>query len=165
MEKKSEATPAQKRWIRNIHTAARKLGLADDSYRALLYGAAGVESTREISTWAQYDAVMQAFRSLGFRLSARRAQVDAQEKRQAHMITARQEYYIKGLWALASRAKTDESLRALVQRITGSGDITWLTKRDAAKLIQALRDITLKAGFDPDHAPGKQEPEPLPPCC
>lgn len=57
---------AQKQWIRMIHVAKTKLNLDDERYRALLTGACGVESSKEIKTWKQYDDVMASFAKLGF---------------------------------------------------------------------------------------------------
>lgn len=137
-----------KHWTKMIHVAKSKTGLDEEAYRALLAGAAGVESATEITTKAQYDEVMRAFRNLGFTL--RRRTVEPQSQRPADMITARQEYYIRGLWELASRAKDEHSLRGICKRITGVDDLSFCPKTKASALILALRDITRKAGFDPD---------------
>lgn len=150
------ATFAQKKWTRDIHVAKNRLRLDDDAYRAVLSGSAGVESAAEIRSWQQYEAVMAAFRSLGFvpKKAPEKPEVDPQEVRQKHMITARQEYYIKGLWRLASREKDEKSLRSFVRRITGAGDVTWLTKSQARDVILALRQIASDAGFAPDSKDG-----------
>lgn len=137
-----------KHWTKMIHVAKSKTGLNEEAYRALLAGAAGVESATEITTKAQYDEVMRAFRNLGF-IPSRRT-VDPQSQHPANMITARQEYYIRGLWELASRSKDERSLRAICRRITGVDDLSFCPKSKASALILALRDITRKAGFNPD---------------
>jgi hypothetical protein len=77
-------------------------------------------------------------------------ETDTEAKRNPAWITARQEYYIRGLWDLASRKKDAESLRKMVYRIGGVDGIRFLKKEDAQKVILALRDIAGKAGFDPD---------------
>jgi hypothetical protein len=46
-----------------IHVAKKQLGLDDEAYRAILSGA-GVASSREIATTAQFNAVMAAFTAL-----------------------------------------------------------------------------------------------------
>lgn len=138
-----------KHWTKMIHVAKSKTGLDEEAYRALLAGAAGVDSATEITSKAQYDEVMRAFRNLGFTPERRRA-VESQRQRPADMITARQEYYIRGLWELASRTKDERSLRAICRRITGVDDLSFCPKSKASALILALRDITRKAGFDPD---------------
>ena len=51
-----------------LHTAAHRAGLDDEAYRALLMGAAGVTSSKEVRTRRQYDAIRQAFGNLGVRI-------------------------------------------------------------------------------------------------
>lgn len=139
-------------WTKIIHTAKRQTGLSDEQYRALLSGAAGVESASLIKSWSQYRAVMAAFRKLGFKPLSKDFQKSSEEDRQPQWISKRQEYYIRGLWRLASRVKSEDALRSLTRRITGTDDVTWCSKKDASKLIIALRDIAQKAGFNPDSA-------------
>ncbi len=144
------ATAAQKKWMQVIHIAKNELGLSDEQYQAILLGAIGSESSRDIKNWEQYKAVLAAFKALGFRPRRAAAPAAAGTVRNSEHISARQEYYIKGLWKLASRKKDEHSLRAMVVRIGGVDDISFLSRKDAAKVIQALRDIAEKAGFNPD---------------
>lgn len=137
-----------KHWVKIIHIAKAKTGLDDEAYRALLWGAAGVDSATQIRTSQQYNAVMAGFANLGFTVKKRK--VESQPTRPANMITARQEYYIRGLWELASRAKDERSLRGICKRITGVDDLSFCPKSKASALILALRDIAKKAGYDPD---------------
>jgi hypothetical protein len=157
-----KVTPAQRKWIQVLHVAKRECGLDDEAYRAALAGAAGVESAGCIKTWEQYNAALNAFKALGFRVQSKTSRVtglketDAKAPRNPDWITARQEYYIRGLWDLASRKKDLESLRKMIYGICGVSHISFLKKTDAQKVILALRDITEKAGYDPD-APKKAE--------
>lgn len=137
-----------KHWVKIIHIAKAKTGLDDEAYRALLWGAAGVDSASQIRTSQQYNAVMAGFANLGFTVKKRT--VESQSTRPANMITARQEYYIRGLWELASRGKDERSLRGICKRITGVDDLSFCPKSKASALILALRDIAKKAGYDPD---------------
>ncbi len=159
------ATPAQNKWMKVIHIAKKELGLSDDEYRAILWGACGCGSSREIKSWEQYKLVLAAFKTLGFRPKRGNTKAPAGEAvspdstaadgaRGGGHITGRQEYYIRGLWKLASRRKDEQSLRAMVRRIGGVDDISFLPRRKASAVIQALRDITAKAGFNPDGPEG-----------
>lgn len=151
------ATPAQIKWVQIIHIAKKELALSDEQYHAILMGAIGSESSKDIKNWEQYNAVIAAFKTLGFRPKRAGAKPSAAcTVRNSDHISYRQEYYIRGLWKLASRKKDERSLRAIVKRIGGVNDITFLSRKDAAKVIQALRDITQKAGFNPD-GPNKGE--------
>lgn len=139
-----------------IHVAKRELGLTDDEYRALLFGAAGVESAKEIKNEKQYFDVMHTFKQVGFKPTVN----TVQNKKLKYKITGdsrvhwrishEQEYYIRGLWDLASRVHDEDSLRAIIKRIVKTDDISWLSKAQATKVILALRDICEKAGYNPD---------------
>lgn len=137
-------------WIKLIHTAKTKTGQTEDEYRALLCGAAGVQSAKDIRTWQQYRAVMAAYRTLGFSVH-KKISVAPQKERNPDWITAKQEYYIRGLWQLASRVKDEVSLHRMLKRIAGIDDLRFTPKNQATKLILALRDITTKAGYNPDY--------------
>ena len=138
-----------------IHVAKKQLGLDDDAYRAVLSGA-GVTSARDIETDLQFNTVMIAFTRLGFLSSGHKVKKyrDTVAGNNPTMISRRQEYYIKGLWDLASRAKDAQSLRRVVRRIGKVDDISFLSRRSAAAVILALRDICWKAGFNPDTKEG-----------
>jgi hypothetical protein len=133
-----------------IHVAKKQLGLDEDAYRAVLSGA-GVHSARDIATTAQFNTVMAAFAALGFASPGaavkHKSAVSGEDP--AH-ISKRQEYYIRGLWALASRAKDEKSLRRMIKRIGKTDDIRFLSRRAASAVILALRDICWKAGINPD---------------
>jgi hypothetical protein len=153
-------TPAQRKWVQILHVAKRECNLDDTAYRAVLSGAAGVESASDITTWKQYENALAAFKNLGFRVKSKTSRASGLKetnadhgKRNPAWITERQEYYIRGLWDLASRKKDTDSLRAMIKRIGGVEDIRFLHKKDAQKIILALRDITNKAGYNPDKPP------------
>ena len=139
---------SQKYWVRTIHTAKTKLKLSDESYRALLQGAAQINSSKEIKTWVQYDSIMSAFQKLGFTLCKQK--VDPQSARHPDWLSAKQEKYIRGLWSLVSREKSEQSLNSFVEKITGRGHVSWLLKSDAAKVINALRKMAVAQGINPD---------------
>ena len=132
-----------------IHVAKKQLGLNDDVYRAILSGA-GVESSKDIKTDIQFNTVMSAFQQLGFKSSTRWNGNRITVSGSSGMISKRQEYYIKGLWALASRVKDEASLRKIIKRIGKVDDISFLSKRSASAVILALRDICWKARINPD---------------
>jgi len=134
-----------------IHLARKDRGLDDDAYRALLAGAAGVQSAADLETDTQFEEVMRAFSNLGFaRRPSLKRRLPSRDLQCGHFATARQIYYIKGLWELASRCKDEKSLRSMVKRIGKVDDICFLTKPAASSIILALRDICWKAGFNPD---------------
>jgi len=57
--------------------------------------------------------------------------------------------YIKGMWAVCARNKSDAALTAFVKRISGIDALRFLDVDLAQKVILALRKMMTKAGFDP----------------
>ncbi len=143
---------AQKQWVKMIHVAKTKLNLDDEHYRTLLTGACGVESSREIKTWKQYDSVMTAFKKLGFNYKSKtkKAEIVPQEERNSEWISEKQEKYIRGLWQLVADNKSDRALEAFLERITGTTRIEWLRKYQATDVIVALRKMACDKGINPD---------------
>jgi hypothetical protein len=134
----------RKKLIRIIHTGKGKLGMNDEAYRAFLEGACGKRSCADMSE-RQLAAVLRAMRQNGFDYPPRR--VKPEEKGQATMA---QLEYIKGMWEKRARNKSEEALLAFVSRIAHVKALRFLTVYTAREVILALRDMTAKAGFDPD---------------
>jgi phage gp16-like protein len=136
--------------IQLVHTGKSKMGLADDAYRDFLGGICGKQSCADM-TERQLEAVLRAMRRNGFEQQPRRVKP---EDRGAASLA--QLEYIKGMWQKCARNKSDAALLAFVNRIAGVKSLRFLTVQAARKVILALRDMTVKAGFDPDtsEAPG-----------
>jgi len=83
--------------IKIIHVAKKQLGLDDEAYRAVLSGA-GVSSSKDIKTDAQFNTVMSAFQQMGFKSASWAGRRMNTVTGAPGMISKRQEYYIKGLW-------------------------------------------------------------------
>jgi hypothetical protein len=140
--------------IRLIHVGRNKLGLTSDAYRALLQGVCGKESCAGM-TLPELDRVMKALKAAGFRVEKKLPL----KREEIGMATPEQLSYIKGMWELAARVKTDKALGAFIRRITRVDGIRFLDVKSAQKVILALRDITAKAGYDPDGVPGGKADE------
>ncbi len=149
-------TDAEKKaWIKHIHAVKNELKLSDEQYRSVLL-AAGLGSSREIRARYQYREIMRAFAKLGYRAKERDERQPPQTpEEKTPWMSARQEYYIRGLWQLCARNTSDKALDALVLRVVGVDSVRFLTRSGAQKVITALRDIARKAGYNPDRA----EPE------
>lgn len=141
--------PARTKWIRNIHVAKSKLKLSEEEYRGILNGCAGVDSSSEIKEWKQYYAVIAAFKKLGFKLTSD-SEV-SNRRRNPDWITFNQEKYIRGLWQLVSQKKDEDSLNKFVSRIAGVNHLSFCLKKDASKVIIALRKMAIKQGTNPDY--------------
>jgi hypothetical protein len=58
--------------------------------------------------------------------------------------------YIKGMWAVCARNKSDAALTAFVKRIAYVDALRFLDVDLAQKVILALRKMMIAAGYDPD---------------
>lgn len=114
-------------WVKIIHTAKGKLGLDDVAYRALIKGVAGVESSREIVSEAQYRAIMAAFRKLGF--SPRPEVWGCSEKQKGHIL---------GLWFRATGSNDRKGLLGFVKRTAHVDSFRFLTPPLASTVIVGL---------------------------
>jgi len=134
----------RKRLIQLVHIGKSKMGLTDDAYRAFLEGITGKDSCAEM-TARQLEAALRAMRKHGFPLAARRVRPD--EKGRA---TLPQLEYIKGMWAKCARNKSEKAMLAFVERIVRVKALRFLDEHSAKSVILALREMMIKAGFDPD---------------
>jgi phage gp16-like protein len=145
--------PHRKKLIQLIHVGKGKLGLDREAYEAILEGVAGKTSSADMDE-RELRAVLAAMRRAGFN-GGKKLQVRPGE---APLCSKEKLYYIKGLWELAARNKTEKALAAFVRRIAHVDDIRFLDDRAATKVILALREIARKAGFDPDGPLGRAAP-------
>jgi len=134
----------RKKLIQLVHVGKKKMGMNEETYRAFLTGVCGRDSAAKM-TIRQLEQALKAMRGNGFEQFARR--VKQEEKGGA---TLAQLEYIKGMWAVCARNKSDAALKAFVKKITYVDAIRFLDVDLAQKVILALRDMMIKAGFNPD---------------
>ena len=135
------------RLIKLIHVGKTKVGLSEDDYRLLLLNVTDKLSCKDM-TIHELESVLKAIKGLGF--TVKKMPVRPEEVGQA---TEEQISYIKGLWELSARIKTEAALNSFIKRITGVPFLRWLDKRGAQKVILAVRDMAARAGYDPDGFP------------
>jgi hypothetical protein len=138
------ADERRKKLIQLIHVGKARLGWDEEAYRAFLWGLTGKESAAHLAI-RELERALQAMRRLGF--AVRPGRVKHEEKGRA---TREQLEYIKGMWAVCARNKSEGALAAFVKRITHVDALRFLTVYTAREVILALRDMMEKAGFDPD---------------
>ena len=138
------------RLIRLIHVGKNKLRLNDYDYRAILEGISGKKSSAEL-TVAELEQVLKGMKSLGF--TVKKLPVKNLDRGQANEA---QLSYIKGMWELVSREKTEHALNRFVGRIAGVDHLRFLDVAGAQKVTLALRTMMIKAGYDPDGIPAAE---------
>jgi hypothetical protein len=134
----------RKKLIQLIHVGKGKIGMDEDAYRAFLAGVCGRDSAAKM-TIRQLEQALKAMRKNGFEGPPNR--VKPEEEGRASMA---QLEYIKGMWAVCARNKSDAALTAFVKRISGVDALRFLDVALAKNVILALRDMMEKAGFNPD---------------
>ena len=134
----------RKKLIQLIHVAKSKLQMSDGDYRALLNGVGGKASSAEL-TVAELEQVLRAMKSLGF--TVKKLPVTELDR---GLASDAQLAYIKGMWELVSREKTERALNRFVKRITGAVHLRFLNVYSAQKVTLALRAMMIDAGYDPD---------------
>jgi phage gp16-like protein len=134
----------RKKLAQLIHVGKTKLGWDDEAYRAFLGGVCGKETAADMDG-RELDAALSAMRKLGFTTPPRR--VKPEERGGA---TLAQLEYIKGMWEVCARNKNEYALLKFVKRMARVDALRFLDVAAAREVILALRDMMLKAGYDPD---------------
>ena len=128
-----------------IHIAKKNSGIADDAYRILLEGAAGVNSAADIEFEYQFNAVMKAFENLGFKSTQRSGGKKPRPQWTDEWGgTEDQRAKIEVLWQNNARNKTEKALRAFIKRIAQVDHPRFLNVELARKVILALEAMARK---------------------
>lgn len=128
-----------------IHIAKKNSGIADDAYRIMLEGAAGVNSAADIEFEYQFNAVMKAFENLGFKSTQRSGGKKPRPQWTDQWGgTEDQRAKIEVLWQSCARNKTEKALRAFIKRIAKVDHPRFLNVELARKVILALQAMARK---------------------
>ena len=111
-----------------IHVAKKELGLSDEAYRLVLESITGKDSTKSM-TLGELDAVLEAFKSKGFKVTVKRREVNNDPR-------------LKKIWALwyalADAGKCDRTAKALngfVKKQIGVENMNWLQFADQFEAV------------------------------
>ena len=144
----SPQDPQRRRELAAIHTAKKQLGLDDDAYRDLLAGVTGKRSAAELDG-AGRQRVIERFRQIGF------AAKHAPSPRDRNFVYhARPEHrFIAALWKSAALLcvvddPAPSALDRFVERQSGIRALKWLPPEKIAGVVEALRSMCARAGFD-----------------
>ena len=129
-----------------IHIAKNSVGIDDAAYRALLSGAAGVNSAALITHEHQFNAVMMALKRLGFKGVQRADSKKARPQWQDSWgCTEDQRAKIEVLWKTWARNPDEKALRAFIRRIAKVDHPRWLNVYLAQSVILALEAMAQKS--------------------
>ena len=131
--------------IQLIHIAKSQIGLSDEDYRAVLESTAKKTSCSEMTLF-ELNEVLKAMKKLGFKVK----KLETREEEIGWDASKAQMDYIKGMWELVARDKSDRALYKFIKRITGADHPRFMTAKDSQKVIIALRKMMTDAGLNPD---------------
>ena len=131
--------------IQLIHIAKSQIGLSDEDYRAVLESTAKKISCSEMTLF-ELNEVLKAMKKLGFKVK----KLETREEEIGWDASKAQMDYIKGMWELVARDKSDRALYKFIKRITGADHPRFMTAKDSQKVIIALRKMMAHAGLNPD---------------
>lgn len=143
-----------RRTLAAIHIAKKDRRLDDDSYRDLLERIAGVRSAADLDDPGA-RRVMAEFERLGFEKQSKPARSPSDRR---PIVRKAQAMWI-ALWNLDEvDSSHDRALAAFASRITGKGALRFATNGELGKVVEALKDMTRRAGVDPDTTAGYLAP-------
>lgn len=135
----------RKKLIQIIHIAKKEIGLVDEDYRAILESVAKKSSCSEMTLF-ELNGVLVAMQKLGFRVK----KLETKKQELGWDTSKKQLDYIKGMWELVARDKSERALYHFINRITGAAHPRFMQATDAQKVIIALRKMMIDAGLNPD---------------
>lgn len=131
--------------IQLIHIAKSQIGLSDEDYRAVLESTAKKSSCSEMSVF-ELNEVLKAMKKLGFKVK----KMETREEEIGWDTSKEQMDYIRGMWELVARDKSERALYRFIKRITGADHPRFMGAVEAQKVILALRKMVMNAGLNPD---------------
>ncbi len=149
---RTKEEPINKYQIKKIHTLKGVLAMADETYRAALFEAFGVTTSKDLNS-AQAAGMIRYFEKEAISANAW-TRVDPEEKYQKlkgrpDHASPKQLAFIEDLWRQVSRAKAEaraKALRSFLGRQVGVSDLRFLKSVDAGKVINALKSMKQQAG-------------------
>lgn len=119
-----------------LHVAKAALGLTDDEYRAVLYGAAGVESSKDLDHRG-FEQVLQRFEDLGFEVKRRWPKGRAHKTDPNALVTPAQSRKLEELYEQLGWARHRQM--GFNRRVCGT---PWpQTRAEATKVIEAVKKM------------------------
>ena len=131
--------------IQLIHVAKKEIGLSDEDYRAILESTAKKSSCSEMSVF-ELNEVLKAMKKLGFKVK----KMETREEEIGWDTSRAQMDYIRGMWELVARDKSERALYRFIKRITGADHPRFMGAVEAQKVILALRKMVMNTGLNPD---------------
>lgn len=144
----------RKAMLGKLHIAKKQLALDEDDYRQILFDEAGVESAADADK-AGLEAVLRRFQALGFKPLPKRG---GRAQAQSPMARKARALWISLYHLGEVRNRSEKALEAFATRQLKCEAMAWANQREAAKLIEALKAMAIRAGWKQADAGGKPLP-------
>jgi len=147
------AAPFRNAMLAKVHLAAKELGLDEDSRRDILERITGQRSAAGLDD-RQLDKVLDEFKRLGWKPMSKGAGPKAADSPMARKARA----MWLSLWNLGVvRTGTEKALEAFGARQLGVDRLQWADQSQGYRLIEALKAMAERAGWQQDVAGLKPE--------
>ena len=134
--------------VAKIKIAQKQLGMADDTYRALLNRLTGKTSAAALSVTEQYKVLAEMER-LGFKPSKPHASKGLQKPASRKLLMLWRDLYQSG----HVQNQSTGALAAWVKSQTDKDHIDWLTPKEASRLIETLKTWLKRPVKEANHEP------------
>lgn len=134
--------------IAKVHIAKVQLGLSEDDYRAVLLRETGHLSAKDC-TDGQLSAALRAFEAQGFTAKAKPPVRRSGPKPADHPMAGKARALWISLHQLGAISNpSEQALEAFARRQLGCDRLQWANQGQAYKLIEALKAIAERHGWD-----------------
>lgn len=133
--------------IAKIHIGKKELKLNEDDYRILLKCATdGTKESAGKMNISELKEVLSAMKEMGFYYKNNKATQSSKYfsvlKDDIKYLSERQVKYIKGLWWQNANNPCEESLKTLINKLTGKSSLGECGQKEANILITAISQMT-----------------------
>lgn len=142
---RKQVSASRRAMIAKVHLARKELGIAEEDYRAILQQLTGRSSCSAMSD-AQLDTVIEDMKRRGWKQGAPTARrvADSPMAKKARALWL-------GLHQLGVvRNGSEQALEAFARRQLGCDRMQWADQGQAYRLIEALKAMAQRAGWDQD---------------
>jgi phage gp16-like protein len=133
-----------------IHVAKKELSLGDDEYRLILDSVCGVSSAKDIRREADVEALLEAFKRLGFKQQTPVKSFSERKLSSGYQAaTEKQIYFIEAMWQKITKfpQSWQESLNNFLQKRFHIQTIAAINRRQAANVIETFREMLMRAAL------------------
>lgn len=132
--------------IKAVHVARRALALTDESYRDVLRRVTNKDSAAKL-TDRQLGMVLDEFKNLGWRPKPRTSRRTRNPGSNGAQLAKVRALWLSLYWLGEVNSNSDAALVAFVKRLTKREALQWLTPAQINQVIEALKDMCDRAGF------------------